>query len=258
MSEAFSKVPKDFVVDDLVRRGDFLPLLLRRYVEESIISLVPLSASDIKIAEKTIIGTSDVDDWLASKGWSRHDLLIAASRDLALSKFAHQQFSPGLEESFLATRGGRDEIVYSLLRVRNLGLARELYLRIAEGELSFPEAAREFGEGPEARHQGLIGPIRLSNLHPQPLVDALRGLQAGELAKPLSLGEWHLILRLEHFAPARLDDEMRSDLLNEQLEAFLDERVKRLQAGKPVEELQFDCEVSEQSESPSPDASDLI
>ena len=257
MSELFPGAPSDFVTEDLVRRGDFIPLLLRRYVEESIISLVPLSDSDIRIAEKAIIGSCDVDDWLATKGWSKSDLLIAASRDLALKKFACQQFSPGLEESFLATRGGRDEIVYSLLRVRNLGLARELYLRIAEGELVFSDAAREFGEGPEARHRGLIGPIRISQLHPQPLVDALRGLQAGELAKPLSLGEWHLILRLEHFTPARLDDDMRSVLLDEQLEAFLDERVKRLQAGDPVDDLRFDCDSPKQSETQNLDASDL-
>ena len=258
MKQIFSELPNDFVIEDLIRRGDFMPLLLRRYVEETIISLVPLSSAEIELAEKSIVGSSNVDEWLEAKCWSKSDLLISASRDLALRKFAEQQFSPGLEECFLATHGGRDEIVYSLLRVRDAGLARELYLRISEGELSFPEAARQFGEGPEARHQGLIGPMRLSQLQPQVLVDALRGLQPGELAKPLSLGEWYLILRLEHFAPARLNDAMRAVLLEEQLDAFLDERVKRLQAGEPVEELQFDCDVSVEMDSRSSDASDLI
>ena len=67
------------------------------------------------------------------------------------------------------------------------------------------------------------------------LADSLRGLQPGELAKPFVSANGMTILRLEHFAPARLDDEMRSLLLKEQLDAFLDSRVARLQAGEPVE-----------------------
>ena len=108
-----------------------------------------------------------------------------------------------------------------MLRVRDSGLARELYLRIAEGELPFPEAARHFGEGPEACHQGLMGPLRLSQIHPPLLVNALRGLQPGELATPLAIGEWHVIIRLENFKAARLDDAMRRTLLEEQLDEFL-------------------------------------
>lgn len=248
MNSISSNLPEDFDVNDLIRRCDLLSHLLRRYVEERIVALVPLSSDEIKAAELEMIGSVDVNDWLSAKGWSSSDLMISATRELALQKFSQQHFSPGLEDCFLSTHGGRDEIVYSLIRVRNSGLAREIYLRIVEGELPFPEAARHFGEGPEARHQGLIGPIRLSQLHPQLLADSLRGLQPGELAKPFVLGEWYVILRLEHFAPARLDDEMRSLLLKEQLDAFLDSRVARLQAGEPVEELRFDPDVSSEVE----------
>ena len=258
MNKLPSSLPDDFVVEDLIRRNDLLPNLCRLYVEESIVSIVPLSKVEVKNAQQSLIESANCEDWLAEKGWSQSDFLIAASRDLALKKFAQQEFGRGLEEKFLASRGGRDEIVYSLLRVRDAGLALELYLRIAEGELAFPEAARNFGEGPEARHQGLIGPIPLSQLQPQLLADSLRGLQPGELAKPLSLGEWHLILRLEHFSPARFDDAMRDTLLNEQLEAFLDKRAKLLLAGEPLEPLRFDSDASSVVEQGSDKSADLI
>ena len=257
MNNIFPSAPEDFSFEDLVRRSDILPLLLRRYVEESIVAIVPLEPSEIEDSQKRIVGDSDLNEWLHSKGWTKQDLMIASSRQLALSKFANQRFSPGLEDSFLASRGGRDEIVYSLLRVRDSGLARELYIRIAEGELPFPEAARHFGEGPEARHQGLIGPMSLSQLQPPRLAAALRGLQPGELAKPLVLGEWHLIMRLEHFKPARLDDAMRRTLLQEQLESFLDQRVKLLQTGQPLEPLHFDSDVCSDLAPQTSDSSDL-
>ena len=239
MNKFPTDLPEAFILKDLVRRCELTATLLRRFVEESIIDLIPLSDDEIQEVVDDMIGVSEREEWLAAKGWSIADCEISAARTLALKKFAKYHFSSGLEDEFLATRGGRDEIVYSLLRVRDAGLARELFLRIAEGELAFPEAARHFGEGPEARHQGLIGPIRLSQLQPQFLADALRGLQPGELAKPLVLGEWHLIMRLEHFSPSRLDETMRQCLLNEQLDAFLDDRVRRLQADEPVEKLTY-------------------
>ena len=51
---------------------------------------------------------------------------------------------------------------------------------------------------------------------------------------------------------------MRRTLLLEQLDSFLDERVKRLQAGDPVEALSFDCDASTAVDSQSSDESELI
>ena len=53
-----------------------------------------------------------------------------------------------------------------------------------------------------------------------------------------------MIIRLENFKAARLDDAMRRTLLEEQLDEFLNERVRRLQAGEPVEPLRFECDAS--------------
>ena len=226
----------------LVRRLDLCKLLLKRREEQAIAALVPVLKFELEQAERDLLGDSDRDQWLRKKGWQQADFEMHLKRPLALKLFARQQFGPGLEELFLSSRGGRDQVIYSMLRVRDPGLARELYLRLSEGELAFPEAARHYGEGPEARGQGVIGPMRMSQLQPQLLADWLRSLQQGELSRVQQLGEWNLILRLEHLAPSRLDDETRQVLLQEQLDSFLDERVRRLQAGEPVEPLHFDSD----------------
>ena len=67
-----------------------------------------------------------------------------------MRRFAKQRFGPGLEETFLSSRGGRDLVIYSLLRVRDAGLARELWIRLEEGETTFAEAAHQYGVGEEA------------------------------------------------------------------------------------------------------------
>ena len=50
------------------------------------------------------------------------------------------------------------------------------------------------------------------------LQDVLRGLKAGELSPPVSIGEWQLLLRLDKLpAPARLDDQVRTQMIQESI-----------------------------------------
>ena len=49
---------------------------------------------------------------------------------------------------------------------------------------------------------------------------------------PVSIGEWQLLLlRLEKLTPARLDDQVRAQMIQESLDQFLDERVSKIMAG---------------------------
>ena len=91
---------------------------------------------------------------LEKRGWSESDLDIHLRRPEALRRFARQRLVPGLEETFLASRGGRDQVIYSLLRVRDPGLARELWIRLEEGETTFAEMAHQHGVGDEAQRKG--------------------------------------------------------------------------------------------------------
>ena len=133
---------------------------------------------------------------LKEKGWTSADLELHLRRPEALSRFAHQRFGPGIEERFLASKGSRDLVIYSLLRVKDYGLARELWIRLEEDETTFAEAARDFGEGPEADKQGVIGPIPIGVLQPVLLQD-IRGMRVGELSSPFALGDWQFLLRQE-------------------------------------------------------------
>ena len=58
-------------------------------------------------------------------------------------------------------------MIYSLLRVRDAGLARELWIRLEENETTFAEAAHQFGVGEEAQRKGVIGPMPIGMLQPR-------------------------------------------------------------------------------------------
>ena len=213
-------------------RMELEPKLLRRHLEEQIIALVPLDESWLEERRAGFFKDRSPDECLQEKGWTNSDLDLHLRRPEALRRFAHQRFAPGLEERFLASKGSLDLVIYSLLRVKDYALARELWIRLEEDETTFAEAAREFGEGPEADRQGVIGPLHIGTLQPAVLQDVLRGLKAGEMSPPTRVGDWYLLLRLEKLTPTRLDDQVRDQLLMESLDQFLDDRVRKITAGE--------------------------
>ena len=81
-------------------------------------------------------------------------------------------------------------------------------------------------------------------MQPAVLQDVLRGLKAGEISPPVGVGEWQLLLRLEKINPARLDDIVRVQLLQEALDQFLDDRVSKIDAGEgeSLDPLYYDSE----------------
>ena len=85
----------------------------------------------------------------------------------------------------------------------------------------------------------------IGSLQPEVLQEILRRLRPGELSEPRQLGEWHVLMRLEQLKPARFDLVMREQMQQDALNAFLDERVKRVLAGEAdsLEPIRYDPEL---------------
>ena len=86
--------------------------------------------------------------------------------------------------------------------------------------------------------------MTIGSLQPEILQDILRSLRPGELSAPRQIGEWFVLMRLEQLKPARFDEVMREQMLQEALSAFIGERVKRLLAGQgdSLEPIHYDLE----------------
>ena len=226
----------------LVRRMQLLPKLVRRQQEELIVEEVPLPPEWLDEQRQAFAANQPLDEALDTLGWNERDLDLHLRLPEALRRFAKQRFGPGLEDTFLASRGGMDQVIYSLLRVRDSGLARELWIRLEEGETTFAEAAHSYGVGEEAHRKGVIGPMSIGLLQPHVLQEILRSLRPGELSPPRQIGEWHVLIRLEQLKPARFDESMREQMQQEALDAFLEERVKLVLAGQAdsLEPIHYD------------------
>ena len=238
---------EEHALRSLIRRSDLAPALLRRQIEEEITVLVMPDLNPTDDLWKSFSTTHKVDvsdeaaleAWLQKRGWNRDDLLLHVLRPTALQRFKEQRYGPGVEELFLAKKNELDTVIYSLLRVRDAGLARELWISLSEGEVAFAELASRYSDGPEAQTKGVIGPLPLGSIEPA-LAQRLSSLRVGQLRPPVALGGWHVLLRLEALKPARLDERIRQRLLDEQFEAWISRRVDAILAGDSPDPLHFD------------------
>ena len=164
-------------------------------------------------------------------GLSAEDLHWQLELPQRIRKYSQEHFQHKAEARFLARKEELDRVVYSLLRVNDGFLARELYLRIAGSEANFSDLAAEYSQGPEAKTKGIIGPVPMRQAHPA-LSERLRTSQPGQLLEPFNIEQWWLVARLERYEAARFDtvtaEQMTTELFQEWVQEEMACRMARL------------------------------
>ncbi|NJK29006.1 MAG: peptidylprolyl isomerase [Acaryochloris sp. RU_4_1] len=217
----------------LVNYG-LLPQFLREVVIDQAIAAVSCDADEVVLAQEQFAARyrlttpEAVQSWAASQGMTIEQVTSPSIRALRLAKFKQATWGNRVGSYFLKIKPDLDQVVYSVLRTQNRGLAQELYFRIQAGEQSFAELARTYSQGPEAHTNGLLGPVELKLCHPV-LKPLLMTCQPGQLRPPTRLEEWFVILRLEQRIPAQLNDALRQRLLDDLFETWLREQIIQLQ-----------------------------
>jgi glycosyltransferase involved in cell wall biosynthesis/parvulin-like peptidyl-prolyl isomerase len=164
-------------------------------------------------------------NWLQQQGLTEAQFIELATRKLRIEKFQTATWGSRLESYFRQRKQQLDQVIYSLIRIHDADLAREIYFRLLENEQPFAELARQYSEGTEVSTGGLIGPVPLSSPHPK-LAQILTINQPGQLSPPSRIDEWWIIVRLEKLLPAKLDEPMKQKLLNELFSCWLQEQLQ--------------------------------
>ncbi|MCL1465865.1 peptidylprolyl isomerase [Argonema galeatum] len=217
----------------LLNRYQLMPQFLRGLIVDEAIADIDLSEEERKgavaqtEAQYQISSPEARQAWLESQGLSQEEFEEIVVRPFELEKFKQGTWSSKVESYFLTRKSYLDQVVYSLIRTKDLGLAQEIYFRVQEGEQTFSELAKQYSQGPEANTGGVLGPVPIRQ--PHPLIGQLLSVsQPGQLWQPRALAEWFVIVRLEKFMPAQLDDAMRRRLIDEMFETWISEQVKKM------------------------------
>jgi parvulin-like peptidyl-prolyl isomerase len=238
--------------EDLARLG-----LLEPYIRSNLLALaasdVALSDEQIDAARQAFCRQHQIRDAEALKAWAVARMLSPAAleaqmrQSLQLQLLCQRNFSAKAEARFLQRKNQLDRVVYSLLRLRDGGLARELYLRIDDGDANFADLAARYAEGPEQATRGIVGPVPLTQAHPA-LVDRLRTAPPGVVLEPFQIESWWLVVRLESLTSATFDEATAARMAEELFEQWISEQVeRRLVDLRPLLEKRVSADASQKT-----------
>ena len=213
----------------LLKHNNLLRPLVEKMVTTEAIRDCAVSKVDLEAAQLDLLkqrGFKTIDHWpvlIDALQATEEEVLGQLQHAVRRQQFIRERFSPKAEARFLERKNELDQVVYSLLRLENSFLARELYLQIESGESNFADLAKRYAEGPERNTNGIVGPVSLTQAHPS-LVEKLRVAQPGVLLEPFRIADWWLVVRLERYSPATFSDEISDQMCQEMFDAWITEQ----------------------------------
>jgi parvulin-like peptidyl-prolyl isomerase len=167
-----------------------------------------------------------IQGWLNKQGMNREQLQNLVTKKLRIDKYKQETWNDQVDAHFIKRKSQLDRVVYSLIRVEKPEVAQELFFRIKDDQNAFSALAMEYSQGTEAQTGGLIGPVEINAPHPK-IAQILATCQPGQLVPPTRVGEWIVIVRLENYISAKLDQPMRQRMLDELFNRWLSESTQQ-------------------------------
>lgn len=224
-----------YTAEDLVpllSQYQLLPKLAQEILIDKAIAGIKCSEEENNLAyerfcqQNQLTSEEQVQTWLDKHSMNREQLQNSITKRMRIDKYKKQIFSDRVDAHFIKRKSQLDRVVYSLIRVEKPEIAQELYFRIKDDENTFSTLAMEYSQGAEAQTGGLIGPVEINAPHPK-IAQILATCQPGQLVPPTRVGEWIVIIRLENYISAKLDDAMRQRMLDELFNRWLNESVRQ-------------------------------
>ena len=165
--------------------------------------------------------------WASQNDLSTEELESMILRPVKIAKFKQANWGDRVEKYFHQHKKQLDSVLYSQIVVDTPEIIQELYFRLQEGEQTFAELASKYSQSSEAKTNGLIGPVPIYSLQTT-IAQTLLTSRVGELQYPMRIGKLYVMLRLEKFISAELDNSMRHSIMNDFFEQWLAQERKQL------------------------------
>ena len=165
--------------------------------------------------------------WLENNYLDQEDFLWLATKDLLIKKYCDQKFESQIESRFLERKNELDIVIYSLLRHKDPNVINELSLRITEKESEFGEISTQYSQGVENKKRGIVGPVPIGRAHPI-LAELLKNSTPGKVQPPMKLVDAYVVVRVESFDKAQLDDFMREKMKQELFKIWAEKETEKI------------------------------
>ena len=219
-------------VVELLQKYGIISQLQRELVVDTAINSIELTAEEIFGGYKAfyqqhqINSDEDRANWLECNHLTLPQFEHFIIRTLKLDRFKRETFASRVDSYFLERKIQLDRASYSVLGVKSFHLAQELFFQVQDGEADLSALIEQYSGGQADETNGLRGPHELSIPHPI-LAAQLRSLKPGQLSPPLQIANWFIIVRLEKYFPAQLDERMRMRSIDELYESWIQTRLSQ-------------------------------
>ena len=173
------------------------------------------------LRDKRLKTEQDLATYLHRLGINRDILRANLKVSLVIEDVCSAEYKKRAQARFLQQKEQLDEVIYSLIRVSDSDRAHDIYLRLVDGEDSFPDLAVSYGEGPESANGGRVGPVKVLQAH-RIVAEKLRSENEGTLIPPFKVDRWWLVLRIDQKRPAIFDDKICKSLSRSLFQEDLD------------------------------------
>ena len=152
---------------------------------------------------------------------SKENLIYRMNLNKKVQKYCEEKYDEFISKEYISNKENMDIVKYSMLRVKEYGLAIELYLEIKDDNEDFNELAKKYSTGIEKKTSGVIGPLpleRVNNL----MKPKLSKNNLKILNKPFKYNNEWILCRLEEYKESKLDQKtvmnLKSKILDEEIE----------------------------------------
>jgi len=213
-----------FLIENNLFKSFIKSILVAKMISEVEISdeLKTQAFQNFMLSNK-IKNENDLKKFLEISYITQSELEKDVIKQAKVIEFAKRKYNNKANTRFLARRKDMEMVVYSLIRTSSQELAKEIYFKIESEEESLEELAIKYSEGNEKYSRGIIGPVPITQGHPN-LADKLRVMQKGELSEPFLLDKWWCVMRLEKLINPSFNEIVKSQMCKE----IFDEEINNL------------------------------
>ena len=218
---------KKFGIDDL-EELNILEIFVKEIIIDQVISEISFSneqisyfLKDFKI-KNSIRDINAFEKFLFTNNISKELFTKKLLRSKKIDKFLRENFKSKAKDLFLKNKNIFDKVTYSIIRLTNFQLAKELYLQIEGGEKNINDLAAIYSQGLEKNSKGIIGPVSINQGHPL-LKEKILSCVEGDLTEPFKIDRFWVILKLENLKKVEYNSDLETKICIDFFEKFISE-----------------------------------
>jgi parvulin-like peptidyl-prolyl isomerase len=185
------------------------------------------SADSLRLANR-LIKAEETWEWLQKHYLSLDNFEEIAHLNILSTKLAHHLFADKVEPFFYAHQLNYSAAVTYEVILDDEDLALEIFYALQEGEISFPEIARQYIQNPEIRRAGGYQGIRKrSDFRPE-IASLVFAANPPQILKPVITPKGAHIIIVEEIIEPELNEQMRVQILGDLFTNWLKDQVNKL------------------------------